>query len=132
VNGQFIEKDSSITIRLQVNPQKKGRFSYEVPIFTSDKDNPTIIKLTGNLTEDLVNQTNFLQACPDFNTKPQTRNATDFELTVITIDKNTRQLLESSTVTILQNGIPKGVYSTNKRTIIKDDPHIKLDYLHSE
>ena len=51
VNGQFIAPDSSLTVRIQVNPTIKGRFSYDVKIFTSDKDNPTIIKLKGNLTE---------------------------------------------------------------------------------
>ena len=49
VNGQFMEKDSSLTLRCQVNPMKKGRFTYEILIFTSDKGEATIIKLTGNL-----------------------------------------------------------------------------------
>jgi Ca-activated chloride channel family protein len=130
VNGQFIEKDSSIIIRLQVNPQKKGRFSYEVQIYTSDKDEPTIIKLVGNLTEDLVNQANYLQACPDFNSKPQSKNATDFELSVITIDKNTKQLLEFSSVTILQNGLPKGIFTTNKKGEIKQNIPLGFTYFY--
>ena len=37
-SNQFIEKDSSIIVRLQVNPKTKGRFSYDVEIFTSDRD----------------------------------------------------------------------------------------------
>lgn len=130
VNGQSIEKDSSLTIRLQVNPQKKGRFTYEVQVYTSDKDEPTIIKLVGDLTEDFVNQSNFLQACPDFNSKPQTKNATDFELSVVTIDKNTKQLLEFSSVTILQNGLPKGIYSTNKKGEIKQKIPLGFTYFY--
>ena len=70
VNGQFMEKDGQLTVRLQVNPKNKGRFSYEVEIFTSDKDNPTVIKLTGNLTEEISTLNNSLQACPDFNSRP--------------------------------------------------------------
>ena len=130
VNGQFMEKDSSLTIRLQVNPQKKGRFNYEVQIYTSDKDEPTIIKLVGELTEDLVNQSNYLQACPDFNSKPQSKNATDFELSVITIDKNTKQLLEFSSVTILQNGLPKGIFTTNKKGEIKQKIPLGFTYFY--
>ena len=119
VNGQFMEKDGQLTVRLQANPKNKGRFSYEVEIFTSDKDNPTVIKLTGNLTEEISTLNNSLQACPDFNSRPESRNATDFELTVITIDKETKQFLELSTVTILQNGIPKGSFSSNKKGEVK-------------
>jgi Ca-activated chloride channel family protein len=130
VNGQFIEKDSSLIIRLQVNPQKKGRFNYEVQVYTSDKDDPTIIKLTGNLIEDIVNPSNFLQACPDFNSNPTAKNPTDFELTVITIDKTTKQLLESSSVTILQNGLPKGIYTTNKKGEIKQKTPLGFTYFY--
>ncbi len=131
VNGQFMDKDSSLTIRLQVNPKNKGKFSYEVLLFTSDKDEPTIIKLNGNLSEDLSNQNNFLQACPDFNSKPQTRNATDFDLTIITIDKNTKELLELTSVTILQNGIPKGLLSTNKKGEIKEKIPLGFTYFYA-
>lgn len=118
-NGQFMEKDSSLTIRLQVNPKNKGRFVYEVQIYTSDKDEPTLIKLTGNLTEEITNQTNSLQACPDFNSTPSKNKATEFELSIITIDKNTRELLDASSVTILQNGLPNGIFITNKKGEIK-------------
>ena len=130
VNGQFMEKDSALTIRLQVNPKNKGRFSYQVQIYTSDKDEPTIIQLNGNLTEDLVNQTDFLQACPDFTTKPQAKNATDFELSIITIDKNSKELLELSSITILQNGIPKGVFSTNKKGEIRQKIPLGFTYFY--
>ena len=130
VNGQFIEKDSTLTIRLQVNPQKKGRFNYDVQIYTSDKEEPTIIKLVGFLTEDLVNQANYLQACPDFDSKPQLKNTTDFELSVITIDKNTKQLLEFSSVTILQNGLPKGIYETNKKGETKQKIPLGFTYFY--
>ncbi len=33
VNGQFIEKDSSLIVRLQVNPKVKGKFSYDIDIY---------------------------------------------------------------------------------------------------
>lgn len=120
VNGQFMDKDSSLVVRLQINRRTTGRFSYEVQIYTSDKNEPTIIKLTGNITETSSDQSNSFLACPDFNSTPQSRKtATDFELTVITVDKNTRKLLEMSSVTILQNGQPLGIFKTDKKGEVK-------------
>ncbi|MBI1836565.1 MAG: VWA domain-containing protein [Flavobacteriia bacterium] len=115
VSGQFIEKDSSITVRLQVNPTKKGRFTYEVSIFTSDKAEATIIKLTGNLKEFSVETNAFLQACPDFNTKLKDKNSNDFVLTVLTIDKQTKAILAESSVTMIQNGRPTDAFITNQK-----------------
>jgi Ca-activated chloride channel family protein len=131
VNGQFMEKDGSLTVRLQVNPKEKGKFSYDVQIYTSDKAEPTIIKLTGNLAETPSNQTNNLQACPDFNTRPNLQKATEFELTVITIDKITKELLSQSTVTILQNGRPQGNYLTNKKGEIKQKVPLGFAYFYA-
>jgi Ca-activated chloride channel homolog len=85
VNGQFLEQDGVLTVRLQVNPKNKGKFTYEVEIYTSDKDTPTVIKLSGNVSSVSTSQNSF-QACPDFSSRPQS-NATDFDLTVVTVDK---------------------------------------------
>lgn len=131
VNGQFMEKDGSLIIRLQVNPKNKGRFSYEVEIYTSDKDKPTIIKLTGNLTEEMTHQSNSFQACPDFNAKPNPQNATSFELTIVTVDKNSRELLASSSVSIIQNGRPQDILFTNKKGEIKQKIPLGFTYFYA-
>lgn len=131
VNGQFMEKDGSLTVRLQVNPKNKGRFSYEVEIYTSDKDKPTTIKLTGNLTEEMTNQSNSFQACPDFNAKPNPQNATSFELTIVTVDKNSRELLASSSVSIIQNGRPQNILLTNKKGEIKQKIPLGFTYFYA-
>ena len=115
VNGQFMDKDSSLTLRCQVNPMKKGRFTYEISIFTSDKGEATIIKLTGNLKEFSPETANYLQACPDFNAKKPDKNATDFEVTIVTIDKDTKTILSESTVTMIQNGRPTTAFKTDKK-----------------
>lgn len=131
VNGQFMDKDSSLVVRLQINRRTKGRFSYEVHIYTSDKNEPTIIKLTGNITETTTDQTNSFLACPDFNSTPQSRStATNFDLTIITIDKNTRKLLESSSVTVLQNGQPRGIYQTDKKGEVKRQVPLGFTYFY--
>jgi len=130
VNGQFMEKDGNLTIRLQVNPQKKGHFTYEVQIYTSDKDEPTLIKLTGNLSEESSNQSNPFQACPDFNSRPESRHATDFEMTVITIDQVTKQLIEQASVSVLQDGMSKGLFLTNKKGEIKQKIPLGFTYFY--
>ncbi len=132
VNGQFLEKNDTIIVRLQVSQREKGRFSYEVQIYTSDKAEPTIIKLTGNVTETGNTNANALQNCPDFNSTPQSRiHATDFELTVVTIDKVSRKLLEKSKVTIIQNGIPLGQYLTDKKGEVKQKIPLGFTYFYA-
>ncbi len=130
VNGQFMDKDSSLTIRIQVNQKEKGKFSYEVQVYTSDKDAPTVIKLTGYVTENRNDPTAMFQACPDFNTRPNPRTATAFELTVVTIDKETRKPLNLSSVTIIQNGVPFGVFKTNKIGEIKEQTPLGFTYFY--
>lgn len=113
VSGQFIEPDSSLIVRLQPNPKKTGKFSYDVEIYTSDRQVPTIVKLSGNIKEMEQSALSAMQACPDFNSRPSA-SATDFKLTVVTIDQETKKTLSSSTVSMLQNGKPLGTWKTNK------------------
>lgn len=113
VNGQFMDPDSSLIVRLQPNPKKLGKFSYDIEVYTSDKQAPTIVKITGNIKEMEQNALSAMQACPDFNSRPSA-SATDFKLTVVTIDKETKATLSSSTVSMLQNGKPLGTWKTNK------------------
>jgi Ca-activated chloride channel homolog len=132
VNGQFMEKDSSLVIRLQINQKTKGRFSYEVEIYTSDKNTPTVLKLTGNILESNTAQNHSFQACPDFNSTPQSRaRATDFELTVVTIDKTTKELLHQSSVTLLQNGQPLGIHLTDKKGEVKQKIPLGFTYFYA-
>lgn len=131
VNGQFLEPDSSLTVRLQVNPTVKGRFNYEVKIFTSDKEEPTLIKLTGSLNS-TSNKINPFQACPDFNSTPSKRNSvSSFELTVVTIDKETRNLIENTSVSMLQNGSPEWTLTTNINGEIKQKSNLGFSYFYA-
>ncbi len=130
VNGQFIEPDSSLTVRLQVNPTIKGRFSYEVKIYTSDKDDATIVKLKGNLTE-IKKAINPFQACPDFNSTPKKNQNNNFDLTVITIDKSTKKPIENSIVSLLQNGEAKWTLNTNIKGEITQKSELGFSYFYA-
>lgn len=109
--GAMMDPDSSTVIRFQVNKRNKGRFNYKIPVFTSDKEDPTIITLKGAVKELPENQNNFT-ACPDFGQSPAEGNPLDFKLIVETIDKETREKLGKSTVAIIQNGSPLGKWKT--------------------
>lgn len=130
VNGQFIEPDSSIVVRLQVNPKAKGRFNYEVQIFTSDKNEATSIKLTGNITELPQDNLSAFTACPDFSSRPSGK-ANKFDLTVVTVDKETRKPLMSSEVTMIQNGQPIWANATDKNGKIKKEATLGLSYFYA-
>lgn len=109
--GAMIDPDSSTVIRFQVNKRSKGRFNYEIPVFTSDKNEPTLVSLKGSIKELPSNQNNFT-ACPNFGQSPAQGNPLDFKLIVETVDKETREKLGRSTVAIIQNGSPLGKWKT--------------------
>lgn len=111
-NKQTLEPDSSIFIRLQVNPKKRGKFSYSIDVFTSDQNEPTVIRLEGNVKELEENAIAAMQTCPDFSSRPAV-SATDFKLTVVTLDEETKKELSKSTVSLIQNGIEIGNWKTN-------------------
>lgn len=129
-SNQFVEKDSSIIVRLQVNPKEKGRFSYEIEIFTSDKAEATKIKLTGSLRQVDQNGGNAMTACPNFNDRPGGKDPNSFNLTVVTIDKETKVELSESTVSMLQNGRPVWTKQTNKHGSIKEKATLGLSYFY--
>ncbi|NRA11090.1 MAG: VWA domain-containing protein [Crocinitomicaceae bacterium] len=130
-SNQFIEKDSSIIVRLQVNPKTKGRFSYEVQVFTSDRDEAVKVKLTGSLANIDQNGNNSMTSCPSFSERPGGKNPNKFDLTVVTIDKKTKEELSQSTVSMLQNGRPIWTKRTNKKGLIKEDATLGLSYFYA-
>lgn len=132
VNGKFMEKDSSVVVRLQVNPKTKGKFSYEVEIFSSDRNEPVKVKLTGNLKDLSQNDLSGFTACPDFSSRPGGARANQFKLTVVTIDKETKQELADTKVTMIQNGEPVWTHSTDKNGKIKEDATLGLSYFYAK
>lgn len=131
VSKQIIDKDSSIIIRLHVNPTKKGRFNYSVDVFTSDRAEPVKVKLTGNLSESPQNGSNMLTQCPTFSDRAGGRNPNQFDLTVVTIDKESKEPLSRSNVTLIQNGEAIWVKSTDKKGKIVKDATLGLSYFYA-
>lgn len=114
LSNDLIGADSSIILRLKVSPKKTGNFKYPVSVFTSDKNEPTVIQLTGNIKEFEENALAAFQSCPDFKQKPA-RTATDFNFTVVTIDQETKEIIPNSAVSMLQNGQNMANWRTDKK-----------------
>ncbi len=124
----IISVDSSIIIRFQVNPGQKGRFSYEVNVFTSDRADATKIKIQGNLKDLQQDNGTAFTDCPTFSDRPGGRNPNEFDLTVVTIDKETREELANSTVTMIQGGREIWRQETDRKGKIKEDATLGLSY----
>ncbi|WP_430406578.1 vWA domain-containing protein [Fluviicola sp.] len=113
LTSDLIAPDSTVHLRIQVNPKKKGDFNLVVKLHLSDQtDAPITYRLTGKLLEDLPDD-QYVTKCPDFNAT--TPNSTkESELTIITIDKESKQTLSKSTVSIIHNGQPAGTWITGR------------------
>lgn len=101
--GEYVMPDSSSFIRIQVNPRHTGKFSYELQIFTSDRLDAIIIKVSGNLREMPDDALANYQACPDFSARP-VRSQLDNKFTIYTVDAFTRKPVPAQ-VFIIQNGV---------------------------
>ena len=129
--GAMMQKDSSTVLRFQVNPTKKGRFNYEIPVYTSDRNEPTIIQLRGEMKDLPDRGNNNFAACPNFNQQPGDGNPLEFSLTVLTIDAETKKPLEKSAVTILQNGRPIAKWTTKRDGKYTDQIPLGLTYFYA-
>lgn len=100
--GETVMPDSSSFIRVQVNPRKKGKFEYELSVFTSDKQEATIIKVKGNFTELPDDAMAQFHNCPDFTSKPVRRNPQNTVL-IKTIDATFKNPVDAE-VFLVRNG----------------------------
>lgn len=131
VSKQIIDRDSTIIIRLHVNPPKKGRFVYTVDVFTSDRAEAVKVKLTGNMIELPQDGSNMFTQCPNFSDRPGGGNPNGFDLTVVTIDKETKEPLSKSNVTLIQNGEPVWMKETDKKGKIVKGATLGLSYFYA-
>ena len=129
---QFIEKDSSIYVRFHVNPKAKGKFNYTIEVAVSAPLEPYKIKLTGNLLDVASDNNSAFTSCPTFTDRPAGSNPLGFDLTVITIDKKTKEVLSDSKVTLLQGGQPIWAKKTDKNGRIKEEATLGFSYFYAK
>jgi Ca-activated chloride channel homolog len=128
---QFIDKDSTGILRFQVNPKTKGKFAYDVEVYTSDRAEPVKLKIVGNLLELDLNEGNSLTDCPDFNARPGGVDPNQFKLKVITVDESTREVLSNSSVSLIQNGRESWTKRTDKDGEIREEGTIGFSYFYA-
>lgn len=129
-NAQAAVKDSTLIFRIQPNPKKIGSFSYEIILYTSDKEAPTILTIKGYLKEIIEDPLAKLQSCPTFNDRPSV-HSTDFKLTIITKDKITDDLLDETTVSLIQNGLEIGRLHTNLQGKVSSEVPLGFIYFYA-
>jgi len=110
-----IQADSSVTVRLKINDNIKGRFNYKVDVYFSNSNKPITLNVFGNVKE---KSNNPLTACPDFNTEPPVNGSPNFEVTIKVIDSLTNEPIRRSKVYLINNGEMVGTYYTNSDGII--------------
>ncbi|MFD1551541.1 hypothetical protein DNU06_03445 [Putridiphycobacter roseus] len=110
-----IQADSSVTVRLKINDNIKGRFNYSVDVFFSNSNKPITLNVYGNVKE---KSSNPLTACPDFNAEPPVNGSPNFEVTIKVIDSLTSEPIRRSKVYLINNGEMVGTYYTNSDGII--------------
>ncbi len=119
LTSDLILPDSSVHLRLQVNPKKTGAFNFVVKLHLSDQTNaPIVYQLKGVLTEELASD-GYLTQCPDFGATPA-KSTKPSELEIITIDKETKERLSKTVVSIIHNGRPSGTWITGKLGLFKE------------
>lgn len=111
-----LEKDNiigggAILVRFNVNPTQTGYFSYNVEVYTSDRNEAYVLRLYGNAKE-LNTSSDYLTACPDFSQQRSAPVRSNFDLTVLTVEKGSGKPLAQSLVSFIQNGEPLGQWKT--------------------
>jgi Ca-activated chloride channel homolog len=106
VDKDYINPDSSFTLRIQVNPDTTGSFDHVIRVFLSDSEIPVEMRVTGNVKA-IPDYSDLLQQkCPEFAMPREERTTKPLqtEFTVTSIDAETKEVIMKSTVTIISNG----------------------------
>lgn len=114
----FIKPGASSFIRFSIGRYTKGKFNYKIPVFTSDKKEPTTIILKGEVEKHNQSSNNVsFTACPTFGQIPPVQAQTSFTLTVKTVDKTTGQPLEKAKLIIANPRYKSLREKTNKEGV---------------
>lgn len=109
-SSKEILPDSTVYMRVQFTPTKKGPFSEEIKVHFSSYTEPKIVKING-FTESVPSTT---IDCPSF-TQQSINTSLNFELEVKVIDKETKRPIPKAEVLMINNGLPKETLITNAR-----------------
>lgn len=130
ISSSTILPDSSVVVRIQIAEKKKGPFNINIPVYLSDRNDAVSLKITGNIKEITPDLTS-LTDCPTFNRRPSDGNPSDFMLTVVTVDKQSKKVLEKSRVEIIQQGRVIGDWRTDRDGKVKKKIPLGFTYFYA-
>jgi len=124
VSGQTIRPDSLLIIRFKYNPDQKGKFNIEIPIYLSNSLEPFVFTLKGNVRE--IDNSMGL-ACPSFD-NPNAGIPPLFEFRGQVLDQETKQPIKGATITFVSNGTISQIEKTNREGKVETKAMIGLYY----
>lgn len=124
VSGQAIMPDSLLIIRFKYNPDKKGRFKIEIPVYLSNSMEPFVFTLSGNVKE--IDNSMGLD-CPRFD-NPNAGAPPIFEFKGLVLDAETKEPISNASVTFISNGTISQIEKTNRKGSIQTKAIIGLYY----
>lgn len=122
-SSKTILPDSTVYVRVQFTPNKKGSFTEEIPIHFSAFDQPKSIKITG-FAEEIPSSS---IACPSFS-QENINHEIAFDFQVKVIDKQTKEPIDKATVLMVKNGIVAQELTINSNGLRKKKVDLGLYY----
>lgn len=115
ISNKTLEPDSSATIRIQFNPTEKGKINKSIGVYISSQNDPIQITFSG----EVVDMPRIAQLdCPSFNTVSAASLTPSFLLRVLIIDKLTGLPIEKADLKMLNMGLAKYQFTTDKEGMI--------------
>ncbi len=109
-SSKRIAPDSTITLRIKINPLKTGAFKEDVEVYFASMQKPIVLKLRADV--DYVDRTDSPN-CPDFRQRPE--DCCDDEPTLIhVINARTGDPIRGARVRIIENGRVQRDVATNR------------------
>lgn len=110
ISTKTLLPDSSAVIRIQYNPNEKGRFSKQIGVYISLQNDPILLTLSGEVIE-LPRSKDW--SCPTFNNVTPDLLIPSFQLTIEVIDQLTGEPISKAEVKLLNLGVNRYTFKTN-------------------
>lgn len=118
LDKEYINPDSTFTIRLQVNPDTTGHFKYVMRVELSNEEPPVSLVILGNVKQ-MPNYKNITsRQCPQFGKEAETDHS---EITIVAVDALTREPIPGSTITIIRDGTITESWRTGVKASVTRD-----------
>lgn len=115
---KLIAPNEEVSLRLQINHNKKGKFKEEVLVYTSASMEPTKIILKGEVLEKAYDSS---PECPSFENSPSNEEKASFDFRILVIDDSTERPIHKAEVSIVANGQVAYQWLSDRRGQINKD-----------